>query len=100
MDSQRRETRGKMFTKQQIDEYVKTKGLACPYCNSVGHSTVNGRLIFDAEHYEVNQPMICRMCKREWYDVYKLSAIAEIEAPVAPPAVTGGSCDCENQSPD
>ena len=88
-----------MFTKQQIEDYVKSKGLACPYCGSVGHISINGRLICDGEHWEVNQPMLCRLCKREWYETFLLSTISEIQSD-APAVVIPkvDSCDCSPSS--
>jgi hypothetical protein len=83
-----------MFTVKQIEEYVKQKGLRCPYCGSVGHVTA-GRAIPDADVIQINQSMLCRMCKREWVDVYNLAGIIEVEQDgVVIPQCSKVGCDC------
>lgn len=83
-----------MLTKQQIDDYVAQKGLRCPYCGSVGHITA-GTAIPDSETTQINQNMLCRMCKREWQDVYNLASIVPIELDtVAIPTIEKAGCDC------
>ena len=75
-----------MFTIQQVDDYVKQKGMRCPYCGSVGHIEA-GKAIPDAENSQINQSMKCRSCKQDWLDVYNLASICDEDGtPVRYPA--------------
>lgn len=64
------------LTKKLKVEYVRAKGLECPYCKSAYLLTIT-----DSEEYSVNGGcrvgVRCTSCKAEWRDIYELVGIEE-----------------------
>jgi transposase-like protein len=61
------------LTKEQIDKYVDSGGVNCPYCDS---SEIEGRS-FDMESGIVTQEISCLACGKDWIDVYRLFDVVD-----------------------
>jgi len=62
------------------EEYIKNKGIYCPYCKST-RLRANGNL--SAKYAEIKEFVTCYDCGSEWYDVYKLQDIKIIKKGIA-----------------
>jgi DNA-directed RNA polymerase subunit RPC12/RpoP len=54
-----------MLTKEQIDKYVKTGGISCPYCNSDNLDWCKSWR--DDEYF--CQQVVCQTCHKEWTNI-------------------------------
>jgi transposase-like protein len=61
------------LTKEQKENYVKTGGVKCPYCDS--YDIEGGSFECDASY--VTQEVACNNCERHWTDEYTMTAIHE-----------------------
>lgn len=64
-----------MLTKEQKQAYVESGGNACPYCESFEIEA--GRSETDSDYHIIH--VECMNCGKEWWDVYHLSTIEEID---------------------
>ena len=61
------------LSKEQKKDYILKGGVRCPFCNS---SNITAG-VFHGQ--AVGQKVECEDCHREWWDVYKLVDVEEIE---------------------
>jgi hypothetical protein len=64
----------KDLTSGDIRKYIKAGGICCPYCKASGIETQDGGHC-DGVTYLVS--VVCKGCKRTWYEVYKLCDVEE-----------------------
>ena len=62
-----------MLSKEQKKDYIVKGGLHCPFC---GSSEITAG-VFEGE--ATGQRVECENCHKEWWDIYKLVDIEEIE---------------------
>ena len=65
-----------MITPEAKKEYIEGKGTHCPFCGSI---RITGVSSFDVLSTDAIQRVECSACGEDWYDVYKLYDIYEIE---------------------
>lgn len=60
-----------------ITQYVQTKGVRCPFCNSTDLHTTKAQNTDDG----ISQSVSCCECEAEWVDFYRLETISDHTPP-------------------
>jgi transcription elongation factor Elf1 len=63
------------LTKEQIEHYLWTDGLGCPFCRA---TDVEGELT-EIIDLQAIQSVHCNLCGKSWQATYTLTALQEIE---------------------
>lgn len=63
------------LTDEQIQQYVDTSGIHCPYCDSDNLETGS----HDYYGAGVAQNVVCIACGKEWTDDYALVGLTELD---------------------
>lgn len=62
------------FTKRQIDEYLNSKGLLCPFCKSDELDVAES---LEADGDAAYSLILCRSCNQTWEEIWKVSSITK-----------------------
>ena len=65
----------KKLTDEQKRDYIDNFGTRCPYCDS---EEIEGGS-WDLGVGQFWQNIVCHTCKKEWTDIYTLTAVEEYE---------------------